>query len=210
MEGYPGKGSLSEVSSPMEAPLLRQAACTLQLAAAARGRRSGRVPAPNSSCLPHSCVRLGPGGAHGGDAPRGVRRRPRGREWATVRAREYPGGGARGHEVLGRGAAVVPSRPADGASGGRRVVDPTEGGQVCAGGRIGAHGRSLWASPGCPRGPGGALRQVLGTARAKACQGRVGRAGPARGGLAVFMRAGPGRACQVLVGIGHFPYCKDC
>jgi hypothetical protein len=42
-------------------------------------------------CLIRACVwaRVGP---MGGDAPRGVRRRPRGREWATVRAREYPGG----------------------------------------------------------------------------------------------------------------------
>jgi len=161
----------------------------------------GWVPVSNRSCLSCLCVCLGPGGAHGGTplgASEGVLG---GRVRATVRAKGHPWGGARWREVLGRGAAVVSSRPAGRASGGSQGRGCDRGGQACAGGRVGAHARSLWASPGRSRGPDGALRQALGDS---AGQGVPGACGPGRAGagrLGSLVRAGPGRACQILVGI---------
>ena len=109
------------------------------------------------------------------------------------RARQgVPWGGARWREALGRGAAVVPSRPADRASGGRRVVGATDGGQVCAGGRFGAHGQSSGPLLSASGGLMGRCGRRWGIARAKAYQRRVGRAGPAWGGLVVS--CGPGLA----------------
>ena len=127
------------------------------------------------------------------------------------RARQgVPWGGARWSEALGRGAAVVPCRPGGGAPGGHRVVGTPGGVQARAGGRFGARGRSPWVPPGCLRGPGGTLWQALG---GSAGQGVPGARGPGRAGvgrLGSLVRVGPGRACRILVGIGHFPYCKDC
>ena len=69
------------------------------------------------------------------------------------RARQgVPWGGARWCEALGRGTAVVPRRPDDGASGGCRVVGASEGARF-------AQGRWLVIS-WCPRAASLALSWV--------------------------------------------------
>ena len=53
------------------------------------------------------------------------------------------------------------------------------------------------------------MRQALGDS---AGQGVPGARGPGRAGvgrLGGLVRAGPGRACRILVGIGNFSYCED-
>ena len=208
MEGYPGKGSVSEVSNRWRLPCQSRprVLCSSRLQLAAAG---SRVPAFNRPCLSILCLSLGPGGAHGGTplgASEGVLGGAGGRPCAP--------GGTLGGSTGARGARTWSCRGAQQA-GWRGVRRPQ--GRGCDRGGPGLRGGTDW----CPRaeslglswvsqGPDGTLWQALGDS---AGQGVPGACGPGRvgaGRLDSLVRAGPGRACQILVGIGHFPYCKDC